>query len=87
MKFSKEAYKTLSERFNKNSLTGKLILIKNNPTLLYLELDDWNIRLRLDDSEAMDEGIDLWFEFPTELTFELMRDVFKLIDINVKQLK
>jgi hypothetical protein len=87
MKYSKEQYKTLSERFNKNSLTGKLILIKQSPTLLYLELDDWNIRLRLDDYEAMVEGLDELFEFPKFVTFDFLREVFKLIDINVKEFK
>jgi len=87
MKYSKEQYKTLSERFNKNSLTGKLILIKQNTNLFVLETDGYNIRLYLDDYDAMVEGFDELFEFPKFVTFDFLREVFKLIDINVKEFK
>lgn len=88
MKYSSEQYKTLSERFNKQSFTGKLIIIKNNPNLFEIEVDDYNLRLRLLDEDAMKEGIDRRFSFPEFITFEVMRDLFKLVDINnIKELK
>jgi hypothetical protein len=86
MIYSIENYKILAERFNKQSLTGKLLLIKNNPQLFTLEIDDWNVRLRLEE-EAMKLELDMLFSFPDTLSFDLMRDIFKLVGINIKPLK
>jgi len=82
MNYNKEQYKTLSERFNSQSFTGKLIIIKNNPSLFEIEVDDYNLRLRLLDQEAQRLEIDKWFSFPEFITFEILRDLFKLVDIN-----
>lgn len=84
MSFSKQQWVTLSERFNSNSFTGKIILIKNNLTIFKLEYDgDGNFFLRLCDNSAMLEGYDLLFSFPQNLDFTQMRDLFKLLDLEI----
>ena len=58
MAYTVEQYKTLSERFNKMSFLQKLITIKNNDTLMYIETDGYNVRLRFFDKEVMERGDD-----------------------------
>lgn len=80
MGFSKEQWQTLSERFNKNTFTGKLILIKSNPEIFKLEYDGDCFWLRIHDKQAQFKEFDRLFEFPQLLTFEQMRDLFSLFD-------
>jgi hypothetical protein len=85
MRYSVEQYKTLGERFSKQSFLGKLVLIKQNDWL-YIESDGYNVRLRLEE-EAMNLGLDSHFSFPEFLEYEHLRDIFSLADIKIKQLK
>lgn len=87
MKYTETQYKTLGERFSKQSFLGKLVLIKQQKDLFVIETDGYNIRLRLLDDEAMNSNIDSYFPFPEFLEFEHLKDIFSLADINVKQLK
>jgi hypothetical protein len=87
MKFNIEQYKTLGERFSKQSFLGKLVLIKQQKDLFEIESDGYNIRLRLLDLEAMNLGLDKYFSFPEFVDFEVMRDICKLADLNIKELK
>lgn len=86
MLYSEKVYIKLSERFNKQSFLGKLVLIKNNPTLFKIETDGTNLRLRLLDNEAMQAGLDMNFDFPEFVEFELIRDIFSLIDVKIDKL-
>ena len=85
-KYTAEQYKTLADRFNKMTFLHKLITIKNTPQLFYLDTDGYNVELRLVDDEAMFNGFDDLFEFPTTFEFHHLKDVFSLIDIKVKEL-
>jgi hypothetical protein len=87
MKFTLEQYKTLGERFNEKSFLGKLVLIKQQKDLFEIESDGYNIRLRLLDDEAMNLGLDKYFSFPEFLEYEHLRDICKLTDLNIKELK
>jgi len=78
--FSTEQWRILSDRFNKNTFTGKLILVKSNPEIFKLEFDGDCFWLRLQDNEAMKQELDMLFNFPNNLTFEQMRDLFSLFD-------
>jgi len=78
--FSTEQWRILSERFNKNTFTGKLILVKSNPEIFKLEFDGDCFWLRLHDNQAMKQEFDMLFNFPSNLTFEEMRDIFSLSD-------
>lgn len=86
MLYTENNYKKLSERFNKQPFIGKLITIKNNPDLFKIESDGTNLRLRLLDNEAMELGLDLYFNFPEFVEFEQIRDIFSLIDIKINKL-
>ncbi len=86
MKFTKDQWTTLSERFNKQSFLGKLMIIKNNSDIFYIQADGVNVRLRLHCEESMREGYDLLFSFCDFFSFAEIRDVFSLIDIKVKEL-
>ncbi len=86
MKYSIENYKVLSERFNKMSLLQKLVTIKQNPDIMELYTDGYNWRLRLEEP-AQKLELDLLFEFTEFSTFEVMRDICKLADLNIKELK
>ena len=87
MAYTVEQYRTLSERFNKMSFLQKLITIKNNDTLMYIETDGYNIRLRFFDKGVMERGDDLLFSFPQFLEYSHLKDIFSLADINIKDLK
>lgn len=85
MKYSESTYKTLAERFNAKSFLGKVMLIKQTPDLFQLEVDDCsNFFLRLKDEEAQIKGIDMWFEFPQELSGKAFKSVFDIAGINLK---
>lgn len=86
MLYTEKIYVKLSERFNKQSFLGKLIIIKNNPDLFKIETDGTNLRLRLLDNEAMIAGLDLYFNFPEFVEFEHIRDIFSLIDVKIDKL-
>ena len=85
-KYTEAQYKTLADRFNKMTFLHKLITIKNTPQLFYLESDGYNVELRLLDDDAMFNGFDDLFEFPTTFEFRHLKDVFSLIDIKVEKL-
>ena len=87
MKYTVEQYHTLSERFNKMSFLQKIITVKNNPNLMYIESDGYNFRLRLCCEEAMKNGFDSYFSFPDILEFSHIRDIFSLTDIKIKELR
>jgi len=86
MKYTETEYKTLSERFNKMSLLQKIVTVKQNPDIFELYTDGYNWRLRLEEN-AQELGLDLLFKFEEFSTFELMRDICKLADLNIKQLR
>lgn len=83
MTYSTENYKEMAKRFNSQSFTGKLIIIKNNPTIFRLEEDCGWLMLRLQDNEAMEQEIDFLFEFPNELSSREIRDMFTLLNIKL----
>ena len=87
MKYSVEQYKTLGERFSKQSFLGKLVLIKQQKDLFQIETDGYNIRLRILDNEAMELNIDSYFSFPEFFEYSHLKDIFSLADIKVKELK
>lgn len=86
MTYTIEQYQTLAERFNKMSLLHKLITIKSNSNIFELYTDGYNWRIRLEEN-AQELGLDLLFKFEDFSTFELMRDICKLADLPVKELK
>jgi len=86
MKFSVEQYKTLSDRFNKMSFLQKLVTIKQNGDIMELYTDGYNWRLRLEEP-AQKLELDLLFEFTEFSTFEVLKDICKLADLPVKELK
>lgn len=86
MKYSKNQYQTLADRFNKMSLLQKIVTIKQNPDIFELHTDGYNWRVRLEEN-AQQVGLDLLFEFEEFSSFELMRDICKLADLPVKELK
>lgn len=85
--YTKEQWRTLSDRFNSNSFLGKLILIKSNPEIFYIQSDGYNIRLRLICENAMHDGFDAYFSFPEFVGFEVISSLSKLGDLNIKELK
>ncbi len=86
MLYTESNYKLLAERFNKMSFLQKLITIKQNPNIFYIECDGVNLRLRLED-EAMKLSLDSYFSFPEFLNFEVIKDLCKLADLPIKELK
>lgn len=81
--YTSQEYKSMSERFNKMSFTAKIILIKQNKELFKLEFDGDCFWLRLNDNEAMKREDDMLFDFPQNLSFEQMRDIFSLFDLTI----
>lgn len=80
-------YKTLSERFNKMTFLQKLITVKNNDNLMFIETDGYNVRLRFVDQEVMKRENDLLFSFPEFFDYSHLKDIFSLSDIKVRELK
>jgi hypothetical protein len=86
MKYTEENYKVLSERFNNQTLLGKIVLVKSNPQLFQIETDGYNLRLRLEE-EAQQLELDLLFNFPQFVDWEFISVLSSLVDIKIKQLK
>ena len=84
--YTKEQWETLSGRFNKMSFLQKLITIKNNTEVFYIQSDGYNIRLRLICENAMREGFDSYFSFPEFFEYSHLKDIFSLADIKIKEL-
>ncbi|HQJ57207.1 MAG TPA: hypothetical protein PLH46_06160 [Caldisericia bacterium] len=80
-------YKILAERFNKMTFLQKLITIKNNENLMFIETDGYNVRLRFVDQEVMKRENDLLFSFPEFFDYSHLKDIFSLSDIKVRELK
>ena len=87
MMYTVEQYKTLGERFSKQSFLGKLVLIKQQKDLFEIETDGYNVKLRILDNEAMELNMDSYFSFPQFLEYSHLKDIFSLVDINTKELK
>ena len=85
--YTDSQWQTLAERFNSKSFLGKIMIVKQNPLLMYIETDGYNVELRLCDEKAMLAGKDELFEFPTVFEFSHIRDIFSLTDIKVKELR
>ena len=81
MNYTELQWKELAKRFNSKGFLGKLMLIKQNPTIFKLELDNGWIMLRLHSEEAMQGEYDMLFRFPNELTSSNINDLFWLADI------
>ena len=87
MMYTVEQYKTLGERFSKQSFLGKLVLIKQQKDLFEIETDGYHIRLRILDNEAMELNLDSYFSFPEFFEYSHLKDIFSLGNISVKELK
>lgn len=83
MTYSKTQYEEMARKFNLLGFTGKLLLIKNHSDIFYLEEDSGWFMLRLRDENAMENEFDMLFNFPTELSSSDIRELFKLIDIQI----
>lgn len=83
MMYTEPQWKELAKRFNKVSFLGKLMLIKQNPTIFKLEEDNSWFMLRLHCEEAMANEYDMLFEFPNELSSSDIRNLFWLSDIKL----
>ena len=84
MTYTKTQYEEMARKFNLLGLTGKLLLIKNHSDIFYLEIDGDNFFLRLHQENAMFEEFDLFFNFPQNLEEQHFKELFKLIDIQLK---
>lgn len=82
-KFTKTEWETLAKRFNEKKFIGKMLLIKQNPEIFKLECDNGWYMLRLHDQYAMDEEIDMLFNFPNELSDSDVKDLFWMADIKL----
>lgn len=83
--YTKEQYITLSERFNHKSFLGKLMLIKQNPEIFILEVDEeGNFFLRLTDEKMMEQEVDMLFSFPQNFGKKEYKSIFELINITIK---
>lgn len=83
MKYTKEQYQKMAEKFNNFKTQGKLITIKNNPDIFKLEQDNGWYMLRLHDQDAMEEELDFLFEFPSELSSKDIYELFLLAGIKL----
>ena len=83
MKYTKEQYQKLADKFNSYKITGKLFLIKNHPDIFKLECDNGWYMLRLNDEEAMQQELDFLFKFPNELDSRDINAVFDLAGIKI----
>lgn len=82
--FTGNQWKILSGRFNSNSFTGKILLIKQHKDIFKLEYDgDGNFWLRLNDDKAQFDEMDRLFHFPQNLSFNEMRDLLSLLDLKL----
>jgi hypothetical protein len=83
MTYSKDQWKTLAKRFNEKGTLGKLLLIKQHPKIFKLEHNSGWFMLRLWDEQAMQEEMDMLFNFPNELSSSDIVDLFYLADIQL----
>lgn len=83
MIYTKEQYIELGTRFSEKSFLAKIITIKQNPDIFTLEVSDGNLFLRLEE-EAMWENLDKYFLFPQYLSDKEWKDLWSLIDIDLK---
>lgn len=81
MEYTGAQWKELAKRFNEKGFLGKLMLIKQNPTLFKLEIDNGWMMLRLHSEEAMQREFDMLFEFPNEVSSSNIDDLFWAADI------
>lgn len=81
MNYTDNEWKELAKRFNEKGFLGKLMLIKQNPKLFKLEIDNGWMMLRLHSEEAMEKEFDMWFQFPNELSSSDITDLFWVADI------
>lgn len=81
MNYTDNEWKELAKRFNEKGFLGKLLLIKQNPTLFKLEIDNGWMMLRLHSEAAMEKEFDMLFEFPNELSSSDITDLFWAADI------
>jgi len=81
MKYTEAQWRELAKRFNEKKFLGKLMLIKQNPTIFKLEKDNGWLMLRLHCEEAMENEFDMLFEFPNELSSRDINDLFWMADI------
>ena len=83
--YNLEQYKELAKRFSEKSFLGKLMIIKQNPEIFILEVDeDGNFFLRLTDEKMMEQEVDMLFSFPQNFGKKEYKDMFNLIDITIK---
>ena len=83
MMYTEQQWKTLSNTFNSKKFLGKLMLIKQHPTIFKLEVDNGWFMLRLHDQEAMENEFDMLFQFPNELSSRDINDLFWMADITL----
>ena len=85
MKYTKQQWEVMAKRFNEKKFLGKLLLIKQNPTIFKLEEDNGWYMLRLHDQEAMENEYDMLFEFDNEVgvSSSNVRDLFWMADIKI----
>ena len=81
--YTKEQWQTLAKRFNEKKFLGKVMLIKQHQDIFKLEIDNGWCMLRLHDQQAMEDEMDMLFEFPNELSDKDICDLFYLLDIRV----
>lgn len=81
--YTKEQWQTLAKRFNEKKFLGKVMLIKQHQDIFKLEIDNGWCMLRLHDQQAMEDEMDMLFEFPNELSDKDIWDLFYLLDIKV----
>ena len=81
--YTKEQWQTLAKRFNEKKFIGKVMLIKQHQDIFKLEIDNGWCMLRLHDQQAMEDEMDMLFEFPNELSDKDIWDLFYLLDIKV----
>jgi hypothetical protein len=84
MGLSKEQFLELSRRFNLKTFSEKIKIIRDNPTLFYLESkSDW-ITLRLCDEQAQEEGFDLYFNLDNSISSYSVLDLLSIIGVDIK---
>jgi hypothetical protein len=84
MGLSKENWIELSRRFNLKTFSEKIKIIRDNPTLFYLESkSDW-ITLRLVDSEAQKAGFDMYFNLDNSISSYSVLDLLSIIGVVLK---
>lgn len=85
MKYTESQWRELAKRFNEKKFLGKLMLIKQHPTIFKLEEDDGWYMLRLHCEDAMSKEFDMLFEFDNEIGAysSNLKDLFWMADIKI----